>query len=403
MKKLSRRSFVGVGTAVVGAGVGLLAGAASGTESKSTKKRSGVQTDYDVIVVGGGFSGVTAARDCQKNGLRTLVLEAKSRLGGRTFDTQFRGHHIELGGTWVHWTQPAVWSEIMRYGLEVEETPGATPDQMIIVSGKERSTFATNDKIEELVTGISRYFAEAGQVWERPYDTELCWKAVTSRDALNAADRLKATPLTPLQRGFLVPVLEAMGHCPVGQVSYAEMLRWYALSLNNWGTAVDALSRYKLRAGTGALVRRIAADGKAEVRLNSPVRRIEQRGDLVVVTPQGGASVSARAVILALPPRVLKNLEFVPSLSSGKLAASREGFTPSGMKLYAEVEGRVGKVEWVASGTQAAGCSGPIRSSRTARFSLASYRLPTPSMEMMRLLSRQYCASSSQTLKCSAA
>lgn len=162
VKKLSRRSFVGVGTAVVGAGVGLLAGAASGTESKSTKKRSGVQTDYDVIVVGGGFSGVTAARDCQKNGLRTLVLEAKSRLGGRTFDTQFRGHHIELGGTWVHWTQPAVWSEIMRYGLEVEETPGATPDQMIIVSGKERSTFATNDKIEELVTGISRYFAEAG-------------------------------------------------------------------------------------------------------------------------------------------------------------------------------------------------------------------------------------------------
>ena len=186
-------------------------------------------------------------------------------------------------------------------------------------------------------------------------DTELCWKAVTSRDALNAADRLKATPLTPLQRGFLVPVLEAMGHCPVGQVSYAEMLRWYALSLNNWGTAVDALSRYKLRAGTGALVRRIAVDGKAEVRLNSPVRRIEQRGDLVVVTPQGGASVSARAVILALPPRVLKNLEFVPSLSSGKLAASREGFTPSGMKLYAEVKGRVGKVEWVASGTQAAG------------------------------------------------
>src|SRR5208282_1627676 len=110
-KNLSRRRFVGAAAALTSAGIGLLAGSAIGAESTRPKRRSGVQTDYDVIVVGGGFSGVTAARDCQKSGLRTLVLEAKSRLGGRTFDTQFRGHHIELGGTWVHWTQPAVWSE----------------------------------------------------------------------------------------------------------------------------------------------------------------------------------------------------------------------------------------------------------------------------------------------------
>ena len=38
----------------------------------------------DVVVIGGGFVGVTAARDLQKRGFHVLVLEARDRLGGRT-------------------------------------------------------------------------------------------------------------------------------------------------------------------------------------------------------------------------------------------------------------------------------------------------------------------------------
>ena len=347
-RSLSRRRFLASAVAV--SGVGLVADAGAAEKPTATRQTAGAtQTDYDVIVVGGGFSGVTAARDCQKNGLRTLLLEAKSRLGGRTFDTQFRGHHIELGGTWVHWTQPAVWAEIERYGVEIEETPGAIPDQVVVIDGGERTAFATSTRIEEIAAGMSSYFEESTLVWERPYDSAYCWKEIVSRDPMSAADRLRAIKLTPLQRGFLIPVLEAMGHCAVDQAAYVEMLRWYALSLNNWGIAVDALSRYKLREGTGSLVRRIAADGRAEVRLSCPVRRIEQRRDVVIVTPQGASPVTARAVVLALPPRVLKNLDFVPGLSSVKLAASREGFSPSGIKVYAEVKGRLGKVEWAAA------------------------------------------------------
>lgn len=124
-KQVSRRDFLASAAAVSGGGLALLAAAPGAAQAAGgTEVKRATQTDYDVIVIGGGFSGVTAARDCKKNNLRTLLLEAKSRLGGRTFDTQFRGHHIELGGTWVHWTQPAVWSEIERYGIEVEETPG---------------------------------------------------------------------------------------------------------------------------------------------------------------------------------------------------------------------------------------------------------------------------------------
>jgi monoamine oxidase len=61
---------------------------------------------HDVIVVGGGFAGVTAARECALRGRDVLLLEARDRLGGRTWSKSWAGTRIELGGAWVHWHQP---------------------------------------------------------------------------------------------------------------------------------------------------------------------------------------------------------------------------------------------------------------------------------------------------------
>src|SRR5579859_2845643 len=73
----------------------------------------------DVIVVGGGFAGVTAAREATLHGRSTLLLEARERLGGRTWTAPWNGVAIEYGGGWVHWHQPHTWSEITRAGLRV--------------------------------------------------------------------------------------------------------------------------------------------------------------------------------------------------------------------------------------------------------------------------------------------
>jgi monoamine oxidase len=345
---ITRRTLLGWAAV---AGTGLQVSTARGAAPSPEPTKSGAaHTDYDVIVVGGGFSGITASRDLQKNGLRTLVLEAKGRLGGRTFDTQFRGRHIELGGTWVHWAQPAVWAEIIRYGMEIEETPGATPEEIVVLSGEERMTAQKPSQFEEIIAGLTKYFEESAIVWERPYDTHFRWKELEARDSMSALDRLKKLSLTPIQRGFVTAALECQSHTAIGQTSYTDMLRWIALCMNSVTLVPDAMARYKLVAGTGALVRRIAADGKAEIRLNSPVARIEQRDGAVLVTPRNGQTLSARAVVLAVPPRVLKDLEFSPALSDAKIAASRDGFPASGIKLYAEVKGRLGSAQWTSSG-----------------------------------------------------
>jgi monoamine oxidase len=77
---------------------------------------------YDVAVVGGGFAGVTAAREAALQGRSVLLLEACDRLGGRTWSTEWEPAHparIEYGGAWIHWHQPHTWSELSRAGLAV--------------------------------------------------------------------------------------------------------------------------------------------------------------------------------------------------------------------------------------------------------------------------------------------
>jgi monoamine oxidase len=63
-----------------------------------------VSKEYDVIVIGAGFAGLVAARELSvKRDRSILLLEARDRIGGRTWTANELGEEIEMGGTWVHW------------------------------------------------------------------------------------------------------------------------------------------------------------------------------------------------------------------------------------------------------------------------------------------------------------
>lgn len=85
---------------------------------RPASKIQGRDDVYDVIVIGAGYAGLTAVRDLTLSGLKVLLLEARDRIGGRTFTATIDGHHFEMGGTYVHWTQPNVWKEIARYSMQ---------------------------------------------------------------------------------------------------------------------------------------------------------------------------------------------------------------------------------------------------------------------------------------------
>jgi NADPH-dependent 2,4-dienoyl-CoA reductase/sulfur reductase-like enzyme len=58
--------------------------ASSSADDPPTRQEMDASIMYDVVVIGGGFAGVTAARDLRRRGYRVLILEARDRLGGRT-------------------------------------------------------------------------------------------------------------------------------------------------------------------------------------------------------------------------------------------------------------------------------------------------------------------------------
>ena len=62
----------------------------------------------DVIIIGAGASGISAANYLQQNGKRVLILEARNRIGGRIHDTNIKGFgKIPLGAAWLHYKQNA--------------------------------------------------------------------------------------------------------------------------------------------------------------------------------------------------------------------------------------------------------------------------------------------------------
>jgi monoamine oxidase len=78
----------------------------------------------DVVVVGGGFSGIQAAWDLHKAGLTSIVLEAKHRIGGRSRTAPLRSGPglIELGATWINQkTQPRAYATAKRLKLDMVE------------------------------------------------------------------------------------------------------------------------------------------------------------------------------------------------------------------------------------------------------------------------------------------
>lgn len=55
---------------------------------------------FDVIIIGGGLSGLTVAHELQKTALSWRLLEARSVFGGRLANDD-KGHNIDLGGAWI--------------------------------------------------------------------------------------------------------------------------------------------------------------------------------------------------------------------------------------------------------------------------------------------------------------
>jgi monoamine oxidase len=292
---------------------------------------------FDVVVVGGGFAGITAARETALRGASTLLLEARDRLGGRTWTAPWQGLDIELGGGWVHWHQPHTWSEIVRAGLEVEI--GEETEVAAWYVGEERraGTIAERDAIA--ARGWDAFVAGVEEMLPLPHDPLARVDRLARLDRMSIAERMDELDLTQEERDVLAAELESLASGPLSESGAVSVLRWHALSGYSLALTQYTGGRVTLVRGTGALLAAIAGGATFETRLDAPVAAISQSETAVEVRLRDGETVAARSAVVALPLNALPAVEFDPPLSAGKRAAIAAGQASTGGKIFIRARG----------------------------------------------------------------
>jgi monoamine oxidase len=292
---------------------------------------------YDVIVVGGGFAGVTAARECALRGRSTLLLEARDRLGGRTWNAQWNGLRVEYGGAWVHWHQPHSFSELTRAGLTVSVSDNADRTLWHVGDDRRSGTVAERDAIAR--RGWDRFVDGVNEALPNPHAPLTALPELARFDRLSIAERMAEIELDDEEHAVLTAELESVAHGRLSDAGAVSILRWHALSGYSLELTQHTGGRVTIDEGTGALLGAIAGAAHFERRLETPVAAVDTRNEHVEVHTRAGEVLSARTAIVAVPLNTLGAIDFSPGLPEDKQSAIALGQASRGIKVMIHARG----------------------------------------------------------------
>lgn len=296
---------------------------------------------HDVVVVGGGFAGATAARELSSAGFDTVLLEARDRLGGRAWHQPdaLAGLGLEMGCQFFNTGYRHIMAEIERYNVPrhvfgggLDGTHWILPDGRVHEGGPPLGP-AQVAELEDVVVGL-REVADKIDL-SMPWADQFPGAAGEELD-VSVDEWLVRRGASPELRHVMSLALAAWLVTPDAERSLLYLARMVA--------ADGGLYRYLagdnliLDHGTTDLVERIAGDADVDIRLCSPVHAVSQDSTRVMVdTPAGG--VAARAVVWAAPLSLLPHTTFEPPLDGRRLAAARSRSSGEGSKIWALVTG----------------------------------------------------------------
>ncbi len=336
----SRRQFIKqTGAAAVG---GMLAADALGR----TAGRAATGFDYDVIVIGAGFAGATAARELGEDGLRVGLFEARNRLGGLTYTSRFAGHDIELGGMWFHWLQPNIWAEIHRYGMHLYESPVLDPQTVVLLGSDGKRQVGDASLVADVLKWMDALhhdsFALYPQAMIDPYHVE---EKIAAIDHQSIQTRLDSLPLTTRERDVFSGLLEIVPGSSLSEASLTQQLKLHALAGWNSGLLLDLQNRFRLKEGTNGLISAIVEDSGADVHLSTPIAAIDHGPGHVEISTEDDKKITARCAILTLPINTFNNVKFTPGLPSDKQTIIDKGQPSTGTKVYVQVAQDLGRFQ----------------------------------------------------------
>jgi (S)-6-hydroxynicotine oxidase len=286
--------------------------------------------DYDVIIVGAGYAGITAARDLTERGASVLILEARDRVGGRAWSDRLEGtdHVVELGATWIiRDLQPNVAREIARYGIETMPGSEVDVENAIFVTGGERRT-KLPVPIEEMLNLEQVWLRTIREASRISTSKPIAAQPVADLD-VTIADFFAPLNLPTATRDLVYAYSVLMGGAHperTSSLSTLEKISAYGQSI--WSLHGTLSERFAN--GSEELAEAMLESTRAKVRLSTPVTSVAQTDESVTVTTSSGDVFTAGACIFTGPRNapVFEKVEFDPPLSQAKrrfIEAPNEG------------------------------------------------------------------------------
>jgi monoamine oxidase len=314
----------------------LLGSAALGTASAALIQGPAPATadatfEADVVIVGGGLAGLTAARDLTADGWSVILLEARNRPGGRVYGMPLGdGTTSEGGAEFIGPTQDRIAALAAELGVDTFPTYN-TGKNVYYRSGK-RSTYATDGllgavppdlgvidleiallKLADMVKSVP-----VGEPWKAPKAEE--W------DSQTFYTWSRANTISPGARFLLDAFISSVLSARSRDVSLLYVLNYIASAGN--ASQPGNLDRLINTKGGGQETRFVGGSQEVPVRLaallgdvikyNAPVRRIVTENGKVTAYADGVTVLAGRAIV-AMPPAVAAKIDFSPALPAARM------------------------------------------------------------------------------------
>jgi monoamine oxidase len=324
----------------------------------------------DVVVVGAGFAGLTAARDLRKAGVSVVVLEADDRVGGRSMPGSIAGYVVDLGGQWVASSQAHLLALAEEFGVKMyPQYVGG--EHILDVTGREGRYKEGEDlplepaDLAEFNRLVGEIEAVAGKV-----DVAAPW-TVEGADGFDAQTfenwLLNSTTSEPA-RAVLRLIAQTIFCSQPGQLSPLTAIFYAAADegIEHMIGTVGGAQETLFVGGAWQMASKMAEGLGDAVIVNAPVRSIAQTDGGVTVTSDAGVWTASLAVVATAPP-MAGRISYTPPMPPRRDALTQRMPMGSIIKLHVAYE----KPFW-----RDKGLSGAILSDRTVTGMWMDHTVP---------------------------
>jgi monoamine oxidase len=282
-----------------------------------------VTRQVDVVVVGAGFAGLTAARNLTDSGRSVLVLEARSRVGGRTCTEEHLGTWIDLGGQWIGPGQDRIVALAGELGFTTYPQTEEGDDVVLDRDGARRlATVAAGFDDDELVAYLELVGALEEVAEQVPLDSP--WEApdAVDRDAMSLAEWVRTRGVPDRVSGLFEVGVQAVFAASSAQLSLLHAAH-YVHSAGGWSKLTESeggAQQDRVHGGMQPVAERLAGRLVEGTLLTSHVvTGVRQDAEGVRVeasSPDGPAEFGAERVVVALPPTLAGRITYDPPLGA---------------------------------------------------------------------------------------